>query len=76
MTQVTIREAETHLSELIQKALAGEEIDIGDGKRSLVKLVAAPELRKERRIGGAKGVVTYMTEDFDAPLSDFEPHSS
>jgi antitoxin (DNA-binding transcriptional repressor) of toxin-antitoxin stability system len=76
MTQVTIREAEAHLSELIQKALAGEEIVIADGKRSLVKLVVVPEQRNERRIGGAKGVVTYMAEDFDAPLSDFEPHSS
>lgn len=76
MTQVTIHEAKTHLSKLIQKALAGEEIIIAKGKKPLVKLVVIPELRKQRRIGGAKGVVKYIAEDFDAPLADFQEYTS
>jgi antitoxin (DNA-binding transcriptional repressor) of toxin-antitoxin stability system len=72
MTQVTIHEAKTHLSRLIQQALAGEEIVIAKGQRPLVKLVALPEARPQRRIGQARGVVLYMADDFDEPLPEFE----
>ncbi len=72
MTQVTIHEAKTHLSKLIHKALAGEEIIIAKGKQPLVKLVVLPEVRPHRRIGGAKGMITFIADDFDAPLEDFQ----
>jgi antitoxin (DNA-binding transcriptional repressor) of toxin-antitoxin stability system len=71
MHQVTIHEAKTNLSRLIQAALAGEEVVIAKGKQPLVKLVVVPELRQQRRIGGAEGIVLFMADDFDAPLEDF-----
>lgn len=71
MAQVTIHEAKTHLSRLIQRALAGEEIIIAKGNKPLVRLAVLPEARPQRRIGMAKGLVTYIAEDFDAPLEDF-----
>lgn len=71
MQLVTIHEAKTNLSRLIQAALAGEEVVIAKGKHPLVKLVVVPELRQQRRIGGAEGIVRYMADDFDAPLEDF-----
>lgn len=71
MQQVTIHEAKTNLSRLIQAALAGEEVVIAKGKQPLVKLVVVPELRQQRRIGGAEGMVLFMADDFDAPLEDF-----
>lgn len=74
MAQVTIHEAKTHLSKLIKKALAGEEVVIARGKESLVKLVPLPEKRPKRRLGGAKGIVKSMAKDFDAPLEDFEDY--
>jgi len=74
MTQVTIHEAKTHLSKLIKKALAGEEIIIAKGKDPLVRLDPLPEKRQQRRFGGAKGVIEYMAEDFDAPLDDFKDY--
>jgi antitoxin (DNA-binding transcriptional repressor) of toxin-antitoxin stability system len=74
MRQVTIHEAKTHLSRLIQAALAGEEVVIAKGKQPLVKLVVVPELRQQRRIGGAEGVVLFMADYFDAPLQDFEEY--
>ncbi|MCP5099962.1 MAG: type II toxin-antitoxin system Phd/YefM family antitoxin [Chloroflexi bacterium] len=74
MTQVTIHEAKTHLSRLIQKALQGEEIIIAKGKKPLVKLVVLPEARQQRRLGGAKDVVIEMAADFDAPLNDFKEY--
>lgn len=71
MTQVTIHEAKTHLSRLIQLALDGEEIIIAKGKQPMVKLVVVAEMRKKRRIGGAKDVILQMADDFDEPLDDF-----
>jgi antitoxin (DNA-binding transcriptional repressor) of toxin-antitoxin stability system len=74
MLQVTIHEAKTHLSRLIQQALAGEEIIIARGTRPLVKLVVLPEARTERRLGGAAGVVLSIADDFDAPLADLQEY--
>jgi len=71
MGQVTIHEAKTHLSKLIQRALDGEEIIIAKGNQPMVKLVVVPEMRKARKIGGAQDVIIHMAEDFDAPLDDF-----
>lgn len=74
MTRVTIHEAKTQLSRLIKQALAGEEIIIARGKEPLVKLVPLPGKRKARRIGGARGLVEHMAEDFDEPLKEFKDY--
>lgn len=74
MTQVTIHQAKTHLSKLIQQALAGEEIIIANRNQPVVKLVALPEARQQRRIGGAKEAILSIADDFDEPLSDFEAY--
>ena len=71
MTQVTIHEAKTHLSKLIQRALAGEEIIIARGKEPVVKLVAITKPKRQRRLGMAPHAVIYIADDFDAPLDDF-----
>jgi len=70
-TQVTIHEAKTHLSRLIQATLAGGEIIVASGKQPLVKLVVLPEARPQRRVGGGKGVIEHISADFDAPLKEF-----
>ncbi len=75
-TQVTIHQAKTHLSQLIQQALLGEEIIIAKGKQPLVRLVVVPEMRKQRRIGGAADVIFSIAEDFDAPLDEFAEYMS
>ena len=74
MHQVTIHEAKAHLSRLIEEALAGEEVIIAKGKQPVVRLVAVPEVRQQRRLGGAKGMVLSMADDFDAPLEDLEAY--
>ena len=74
--QVTIHEAKTHLSKLIQRALDGEEIVIAKGKQPMVQLVVVPEMRPQRRLGGAKDVILHMTDDFDAPLDDLAEYMS
>ncbi|MCI0695022.1 type II toxin-antitoxin system prevent-host-death family antitoxin [candidate division KSB1 bacterium] len=73
MPQVTIQKAQNHLVQLIQKALAGEEVVIVKGKVSLVKLVAVRNGNSERQIGADKGLVK-IADDFDAPLDDFKEY--
>ena len=73
MPQVTIHQAKNHLSRLIQVCLTGEEVIIARGKVPLVKLTPIAKT-VNRRIGGAKGLITSMAEDFDAPLSDFQEY--
>ncbi len=74
MTQVNIHEAKTHLSQLIQRALMGEQIIIAKGNKPLVELVVLPQAIPERRLGGAKSIVLFMTDDFDEPLDEFQEY--
>jgi antitoxin (DNA-binding transcriptional repressor) of toxin-antitoxin stability system len=73
MSQVTVNQAQTQLSRLIEKVLAGEEVVIVKGKVPLVKLVAVRNGKAGRRIGADKGLIE-IAEDFDAPLDDFKEY--
>jgi len=74
MKQVTIHEAKTHLSRLIQEVLEGEKIVIAKRDRPLVTIEPYHEVQK-RRIGAARHLVEYISDDFDEPLEDFEEYS-
>ncbi len=74
MHKVKIHEAKTQLSRLIQEALDGEEVVIARGDEPLVRLEVLPEARKERVIGGARGLIVKWPEDFDEPLDDFSEY--
>ena len=69
--QFTVHEAKTNLSKLIRLALAGEEVIIARGNEPVVMLVPVAAEKPQRRIGGAKGFILYMADDFDAPLEEF-----
>ncbi len=72
--QVTIHEAKTHLSRLIRKALQGEEIIIARGKQPVARLEPLKEAMTERRTGSVKGLILYMSDDFDEPMNDFQEY--
>ena len=74
MKTVTIHEAKTHLSRLIREVLTGEEIIIGKGKEPLVKIIPLEGTGSKRESGCAEGIVEYMAEDFNAPLTDFDEY--
>ncbi|MCB0063358.1 MAG: type II toxin-antitoxin system Phd/YefM family antitoxin [Caldilineaceae bacterium] len=76
MTQVTIHEAKTHLSKLIQMALDGEEVIIAKRDKPLVKLVVIEEAKPQRRLGGAADMIIHIADDFDEPLDDFADYMS
>jgi len=66
---VTIHEAKTQLSKLIQQVLAGEEVIIAKGPKPLVVLQRLPETG--RRIEGRNRGRLVIADDFDAPLDAF-----
>jgi prevent-host-death family protein len=68
---VTVTEAKTQLSRLIERVANGEEIVIRRGQRPMAKLVAyAPEPR--RRIPGDLAGKIWMSDDFDEPDEEIE----
>lgn len=71
MTTVTVHQAKTHLSSLIERVLAGEEVVVMRGRDPVVTLKPIRRTGRKRRLGGARGIIEYMADDFNAPLSDF-----
>lgn len=68
---VSVHEAKTHLSRLIERVLAGEEVVIARNKEPVVRLVreGAPK-KKARRIGTMKGRLGDIGDEAAAPLPD------
>ncbi|HET7295051.1 MAG TPA: type II toxin-antitoxin system prevent-host-death family antitoxin [Vicinamibacteria bacterium] len=70
MAQFNVAEAKARLSELVQKAVAGEEVIIAKDNRPLLKLVPMAAPGRRRKPGTAKGRL-WMAADFDRTPKDF-----
>ena len=57
MKQVTIHEAKTNLSRLIQLVSAGEDVVIARGPKPVARLVAVGEVKGKRKPGALKGIL-------------------
>lgn len=70
--QINIHEARSHFSQLISRALTGEEIIIAKSGKPLVRLTPVDETTGDHgvRFGGLKSAGIVIGEDFDAPLYD------
>ncbi len=67
--QVKIHQAKTHLSRLLVRVNAGEEVVIAKAGKPIARLV--PFSRPSRnRIGGLDRGRLQIAEDFDAPLPE------
>jgi prevent-host-death family protein len=67
---VNMHEAKTHLSRLVERVEAGEEIVIGRAGKPVAKLVPyQPERRPPRRPGALKGKI-WIADDFDDDLPE------
>jgi prevent-host-death family protein len=67
MTEVNVHEAKTHLSRLLVRVAAGEEVLISRAGKPVARLVPVEPPRPRRRPGRfvGKGCVA---DDFNAPL--------
>lgn len=68
---VNIHDAKTHLSRLIERVEAGEEITLARAGRPVARLVPYRPLREPRKPGLLKGKI-WISDDFDAPLPEFD----
>jgi prevent-host-death family protein len=69
-TVVTFHEAKRKLSELLQKASAGEEVIISRGSVPVARLVPIGEVKGPRRPGSLKGKLVVGPEFFDSLPDD------
>jgi antitoxin (DNA-binding transcriptional repressor) of toxin-antitoxin stability system len=75
MAPLSIQQAQSSLSELIQRLAPGEEVVITENDRPVARLVAENRpARAPQPPGFLRGSVLYMAPDFDAPLDDFQEY--
>ena len=67
MKPVTVHAAKTHLSKLIERACAGEDVVIARGRTPVVRLVPVRKATPRRRFGVMRGHAR-TTKAFFAPL--------
>jgi prevent-host-death family protein len=68
---VNTHEAKTHLSRLLERVAAGEEIVIGKAGKPVAKLVPYTEAKKPREFGAWKGKV-WLAPDWDSEETNKE----
>lgn len=69
--EVNIHEAKTHLSRLLKRVAAGEEVIIARAGVPVAKLIADGPKTKSRPMGMDQGKI-WIAEDFDAPDKELE----
>lgn len=74
MAKFNIADAKARFSELVQKAMLGEEVIIAKDNTPVVKLVALNTAGVSRKPGSAKGKV-WMATDFDATPETFKEYT-
>ena len=75
MSQFNIADAKSHFSELVQKAMLGEEVIIAKYNKPLLKLVPVGASKKDRCPGSARDKILYVAPDFDETPADFAEFS-
>ncbi len=71
MTTVSVHEAKTHLSRLIEKVLAGEEVVIARNKEPVVRMIREAPPKKKPLLGAFKGQFE-LDDGFFDPLPEEE----
>ena len=64
MNSVTIHQAKTHLSKLIARVEAGEEVVIMRGKTPVARLVQMPAEKRKPSFGMMKGKMPSLPDEF------------
>ena len=70
MATFNIADAKARFSELVQKAMIGDEVIIAKDNKPVAKLVPLVVSGKARKPGSAKGEI-WVAPDFDATPAEF-----
>lgn len=77
MTPLPLNEAQSRPTEIVHRIGPGEEILITENDQPVAKIVGelrAPRHHSRASAGALKGMVTYVADDFDAPLPDMREY--
>ncbi len=74
MPTFNIADAKARFSELVQKAMLGEEIIIAKDNKAVLKLVPLDKPKGPRKPGSGKGQIVYIAPDFDATPEEFKDY--
>jgi prevent-host-death family protein len=69
MDPVNIYDAKTRLSQLVDKAAAGEDVIVSRNGKPLARITQLVDSKRRVKFGVLKGKVE-LAPDFDAPLPD------
>ena len=72
--QVNVAKAKARFSELVRRAMSGDEVVIARDNRPVVRLTPVEPRRRTREPGSAKGRV-WVAPDFDETPRDFRKYS-
>lgn len=72
--KVSVYEAKSKLSQMINRALEGEEVIITRNGEDTVSLTPVQKKKKRDWIGMYEGLIT-IHDDFDGPLAEFEEYT-
>ena len=73
MPRYNVAEAKARFSELVRRAVSGEEVVVSRDNKPLLKLVPVASAGGRRAPGSARGRV-WISPDFDQPLADFDEY--
>ena len=75
MKTLPVKQASDHLGDLVDAAIAGEEVVLTREDHAAVRLVPVTSAGSPRpQFGSARGLIK-MSDDFDAPLDDFDDYT-
>ena len=70
MEKIPLQEAKIRLSELVDRALSGEEVVISRHGKAVAKLVGYAPKRPKRRLGVLRGKIKFR-KGWDEPLPEY-----
>jgi len=72
---VTLQQAQAQLPQLLKCLAPGEELFIEQDEQPVARLIREDTRPTLARIAGrGRGQVTFMADDFNAPLEDFQEY--
>ena len=74
MAKFNIAEAKSRFSELVQKAMLGEEIIIAKDNKPVARLGPLGKPERPRSPGSGKGQILHIAPDFDATPPEFKDY--
>jgi len=75
MHSISIKEInETVALDLINEAISGGEIIISENEKPVVRISNLKSERPKAKFGSSKGIINFMTDDFDETPDDFKEY--